>query len=96
MLTREGTEDRNDSLPASHAVDGVGSLDSVYARTAEINETLDVDSIEANAINTADLYASGTVDLGGATDTIAWIDEIAGDTLQAIIINGVITSITNY
>ena len=51
--------------------------------------------ISADSIHTTHLVATDA-NLGGATDTIAWIDEIAGDTLQAIVINGVVTRITNY
>ena len=42
------------------------------------------------------LYVSTGVSLVGATDTVAWYDFIAADTLQAIIIRGRVDSITEY
>lgn len=68
-------------------VDGVGSFDSIYARNATVSEILHVDSIETNAINTVDLYVTGSADLGGVTDTIV----VGADSIQ--VINGVITLI---
>lgn len=54
------------------------------------------DVVMDSTLQVLDLEVTGAADLGGASDTIAWFDAIAGDTLQAIVLDGVITSITNY
>ena len=41
-----------------------------------------------SSLTTVDLTATGTVDLGGATDTLTWICLSPADTVRAIIIDG--------
>lgn len=98
-LTVSNWVDATLGLFGSVQVDTTISTDSLYARDALITDIradlCRVDSLitslfmdVGSSLTTVNLTATGTVDLGGATDTLTWICLSPADTVRAIIIDG--------
>lgn len=69
---------------------GLCSVDSVLtALVVGVDSLVSAPYLVADSsVTTVDLTATGTVDLGGATDTLTWICLSPADTVRAIIIDG--------
>jgi len=98
-LTVSNWVDATLGLFGSVQVDTTISTDSLYARDALITDIrADLCSVDSlitslfmdvgSSLTTVNLTATGTVDLGGATDTLTWICLSPADTVRAIIIDG--------